>query len=158
MIEDQYILAVHGLLDEESAHSLLREIYSLARTGYVSVRLDAVSLGPVLPGGVVELCRGLGQLADDGPQIEIVRLSEAATTQFLLHGIPVDRHAATLWPPRKPAPASIVVCPGCGAQTRVYASGRYACPQCHTSFAAIERDGSAASGESPGPAALNMGV
>ncbi|MEQ9365615.1 MAG: hypothetical protein RIF32_15325 [Leptospirales bacterium] len=105
MKKDQYILAITGILDRESAVLLLREVGTLVRTGYHRILLDARALGPVLPEGVLELRRGLLDLVDDLPAgsqgppelwIECVDLGEHASAQLLLHGVPVDNRRAVL--------------------------------------------------------------
>lgn len=122
MKKDQYILAITGLLDQESAALVLREVNVLIRTGYHRVTLDARDLGPALPEGVLALRRGMAELALDiesGKEsrsgqtgsaissqshsaeeiyIDCVHLSERASVQFLLHAVPVADHRAVLYP------------------------------------------------------------
>ena len=130
MTKDQYILAVSGLLDQESADLLLRELATLLRSGYRRITLDARELGPVLPEGILELRRGMADIAEDfaagvlpggspaGPryaldtnevEIECVALSANASAQFLLHAVPVSDRRAVLFPPVAAGPVGATV-------------------------------------------------
>ncbi|MCR9144703.1 MAG: hypothetical protein NXI24_20865 [bacterium] len=110
MKKDQYILAISGILDAESADLLLREIGTLVRTGYHEITLNGRDLAPVLPDGVLALRRGILDLlahlesSASGPEpdalrIDCVELSEHASAQFLLSAVPVANRRAVLAPP-----------------------------------------------------------
>ena len=115
MKKDQYILAIAGILDRESATLLLRELEALLRTGTQRITLDGRELGPALPEGVAVLRAGVaeltGELASDASRspeasrniktvrIECVELDQHASAQFLLNDVAVDQRRALLWPP-----------------------------------------------------------
>ena len=106
MTEDQYILAVRGTLDRQSATVLSREIESLLGRGYRRIVLSGDRLGPVLPEGVVELQRWALRYAeaqgDDAaplPGVVVHSLEGPASAQFLLQGVPVTERRAQILPP-----------------------------------------------------------
>lgn len=160
MTEDQYILAVRGTLDRQSAAVLSREMESLIGRGYRRIVLSGERLGPVLPEGVMELQRWARQYAEarsenpaNLPKVAVHSLKGPASAQFLLHGVPVTERRVQILPPvdegdlpvgpESPDGATanaedmsgwMVHCPACHHPSRVKQPGDYACPVCSAHF------------------------
>lgn len=111
MTEDQYILAVRGTLDRQSAAILCREMDSLLGRGYRRIVLFGERLGPVLPEGVLELRRwaqAQTETARPAALVAVHSLEGPASAQFLLHGVPVVERCAQLLPPLAVNPSAAV--------------------------------------------------